>query len=88
VRQPARDIRPDPGENLLAHEQAEMSARRHGLLDRAPWIDQMLRRKYLLGRHDIVVACGEQEQRAAQLGKIDLAAERHETADGKAVVLE
>ena len=48
----------------------------------------MLRRKYLLGRHDIIVACGEQEQRAAQLGKIDLAAERHETAGGKAVVLE
>ena len=79
---------PDPGENLLAHEQAEMSAWRHGLVDRATRIDQMLRRKYLPGRHDIVVACGEQEQRAAQLAKIDLAAKRHETAGGKVVVLE
>jgi hypothetical protein len=47
-----------------------MSARRHGLVDRAPRIDQMLRREYLLRRHDVVVARGEQEQRAVQLGKI------------------
>ena len=75
--------------SLPTHEQAEMSASCHRPLERARLTtDQMLCGKYLLGRHDIVIARGEQKQRAAQLGKIDLAAERHETAGGKAVVLE
>ena len=75
--------------SLSTHEQAEMSAWRHGLLERARLTtDQMLCGKYLLGSNDVVISCGKQEQQAAKLGEIDSAAKRHETAGGEAVLLE
>jgi hypothetical protein len=75
--------------SLPTHEQAEMSAWCYSLLKSARLTtNQMLRRKYLLGSNDVVVLCGEQEQRATKLGQIDSAAKRHETAGGEAVLLE
>ena len=75
--------------SLSTHEQAEMSAWRHGLLERARLAtDETLCRKYLLESNDVVISCGKQEQRAAKLGQLDSAAKRHETAGGEAVLLE
>jgi len=75
--------------SLPTHEQAEMSAWCYSLLKSARLTtNQMLRRKYLLGSNDVVVLCGEQEQRATKLEQIDSTAKRHETAGGEAVLLE
>ena len=75
--------------SLPTHEQAEMSASCHRPLERARLTtDQMLCGKYLLGSNDVVVLCGEQEQRATKLEQIDSTAKRHETAGGEAVLLE
>src|SRR6476659_887455 len=61
----------------------------HGLVDRAVLIiDEVLDRKYLLPRNNVVVPGGEQEQRAAQAGEIGSSAERHEATVGEPVILE
>ena len=56
------DLPPHVGEGFLTHEQAEMSARRDGLVDRAaPSVDQLSDREHLFARDDIVVSGGEQK---------------------------
>ena len=53
-----------------------------------PVIDEVLRRKYLLRGHNIVIPCSEQKHWTVQLGEIDPPAQRDEISGGQTVLLE
>src|SRR5437763_3361 len=89
LRQPARAVEPNGGQDVSPHEQAQVAARRDCFRNGAMTvINKVLQRKYLLQCDNIVVPRGEQKHWTAQPGEIDASAQRDERSGGQTVLLE
>src|SRR5579883_3583789 len=88
-RDPARDRGPRSLERVAAHEQPDVAAGDHRLLDlRLGRAEIFLGVEHLLARRDVVGLAGEQVDRAGHVLEVEPLAEPDELASGESVLLE